>query len=91
MSPDNFSEKVIDEYEFITYAETLKAIHLLAKYEGIFVGASAGASLAVAIKEARKPENEGKIIVPLLPDNGERYLSENLQRVRHELEDGVEL
>ncbi len=91
MSPDNFSDKVIDEYEFITYAETLKAIHLLAKYEGIFVGASAGASLAVAIKEARKPENEGKIIVPLLPDNGERYLSEDLQRVRHELEDGVEL
>ncbi len=91
MTPENFNEKVIDEYEYITYAETLKAIHLLAKYEGIFVGASAGASLAIAIKEARKEENEGKIIVPLLPDNGERYLSEDIQKVKHELEDGVEL
>lgn len=91
MSPENFNEHVIDEYEFITYGETLKAIHLLAKYEGIFVGASAGASLAIAIKEARKAENEGKIIVPLLPDNGERYLSEDIQQVKHELEDGVTL
>lgn len=91
MTPDNFNENVIDEYEYITYAETLKAIHLLAKYEGIFVGASAGASLAIAIKEARKEENAGKIIVPLLPDNGERYLSEDIQKVRHELEDVVEL
>lgn len=55
------------------------------------MGASAGASLAIAIKEARQSENEGKIIVPLLPDNGERYLSEDIQRVRHELEDSVEL
>lgn len=89
MTPDNFGKDYADVFEDITYAETLKAIHLLAKYEGIFVGASSGASLAVAIKEALKEENAGKIIVPLLPDNGERYLSEDLQRVRHELEDTV--
>jgi cysteine synthase A len=89
MTPDNFSDKLTDEYTFVTYGETLKAIHLLGKYEGIFVGASAGASLAVAIKEALKEENLGKIIVPLLPDNGERYLSEDLQRVRPELEENV--
>lgn len=89
MAPDNFSSELTDAYEFVTYAETLKAIHLLAKYEGIFVGASAGASLAVAIREARKVENEGKLIVPLLPDNGERYLSEDLQKIRPELEDNI--
>lgn len=90
MAPDNFSDNLTDTYEFVTYAETLKAIHLLARYEGIFVGASAGAALAVAIKEAKKAENIDKLIVPFLPDNGERYLSEDLQRVRPELEDSVD-
>lgn len=89
MAPDNFSDAYADKYEFIEYPQALKAIHLLAKYEGIFVGASSGAALAIAIREALKEENEGKIIVPLLPDNGERYLSENLQRVRHDIEDDV--
>lgn len=87
MAPSNFSDDLTDEYQFITYAETLRAIHLLAKYEGIFVGASAGASLAVAIKQALLDENKGKLIVPLLPDNGERYLSEDLQKVRPEIEE----
>lgn len=90
MAPGNFSDEHTDAYEFVTYPQTLKAIHLLAEHEGIFIGASSGASLAVAIREALKPENEGKIIVPLLPDNGERYLSEDLQKVRPEIEDGVE-
>lgn len=87
MAPANFSDDLTDEYNFVSYAETLRAIHLLAKYEGIFVGASAGASLAVAIKLAQKEENKGKLIVPLLPDNGERYLSEDLQLVRPEVEE----
>lgn len=86
MAPTNFNDKVVDEYETVTYAETLKAIHLLAHYEGIFIGASSGASLAIAIKQALRDENEGKLIVPLLPDNGERYLSEDLQRVRPDVE-----
>jgi len=87
MAPANFSDELTDQYEYISYAETLRAIHLLAHYEGIFVGASSGASLAVAIKQALLPENEGKLIVPLLPDNGERYLSEDLQKVRKDVED----
>ena len=86
MAPTNFNDKVVDEYETVTYAETLKAIHLLAHYEGIFIGASSGASLAIAIKQALRDENKGKLIVPLLPDNGERYLSEDLQRVRPDVE-----
>ena len=89
MAPANFNDEYVDEYRFITYAETLRAIHLLAKYEGIFVGASSGASLAVAIKLALESENEGKLIIPLLPDNGERYLSEDLQKVRPEVEEKV--
>ena len=86
MAPTNFNENVVDEYETVTYADTLKAIHLLARYEGIFVGASSGASLAIAIKQALRDENKDKLIVPLLPDNGERYLSEDLQRVREDVE-----
>lgn len=86
MAPGNFSDALADEYAFVTYAETLRAIHLLAKYEGIFVGASAGASLAVAIKLALQDEYNGKLIVPLLPDNGERYLSENLQQIKPDVE-----
>lgn len=86
MAPTNFNENVVDEYETVTYADTLKAIHLLAHYEGIFVGASSGASLAIAIKQALREENKDKLIVSLLPDNGERYLSEDLQRVRPEVE-----
>ena len=86
MAPTNFNEKVVDEYETISYAETLRAIHLLAHYEGIFIGASSGAALAIAIKQALRDENKGKLIVPLLPDNGERYLSEDLQHVREDVE-----
>lgn len=86
VAPTNFNADYADEYETVTYAETLRAIHLLARYEGIFIGASSGASLAIAIKHALKNENKGKLIVPLLPDNGERYLSEDLQHVRPEVE-----
>lgn len=86
VAPTNFNEKYADEYETISYAETLRAIHLLAHYEGIFIGASSGAALAIAIKQALRDENKGKLIVPLLPDNGERYLSEDLQRIREDVE-----
>lgn len=90
MAPTNFNENYVDEYQTVNYAQTLRAIHLLARYEGIFVGTSSGASLAIAIRQALKEENKGKLIVPLLPDNGERYLSEDLQHVREDIESKAE-
>ena len=56
-------------------AEAYDASRLLAHREGVLTGITSGAALHAALVEAEKPENEGKTIVALLPDTGERYLS----------------
>lgn len=73
--PSNYDSSIIDSIDVIADEEAMEMQKLLAHKEGIFVGISSGAALAGAIREAEKAENEGKIIVAILPDTGERYLS----------------
>lgn len=73
--PKNYDPAAIDEVMAITDNEAIGASRALAQTEGVLAGISSGAALAAAVKLARRPENEGKTIVALLPDTGERYLS----------------
>lgn len=73
--PANYNASVVDKVIPVSDKEAVKASRLLAQKEGLLVGISSGAAFAVALREAAKDENEGKTIVALLPDTGERYLS----------------
>lgn len=73
--PRNFDASAADQILPIQDNDSIRASRLLAQKEGLLVGISAGAALHAAIELAKKPENEGKTIVALLPDTGERYLS----------------
>lgn len=73
--PEILDTDIYDEISRVTEDEAYAAARLLASAEGVLVGITSGAALHTAIVEAQKPENEGKTIVALLPDTGERYLS----------------
>ena len=73
--PDVLNTGVYDEIFKATNDDAFAAAKLLARKEGISVGISSGAALHGAIELARRPENEGKVIVALLPDSGDRYYS----------------
>ncbi len=76
--PKTLDTRVYDELIRVKDQEAFEAGRLLAKKDGVLAGISSGAALAAALKIARRLENEGKTIVVLLPDTGERYLSTQL-------------
>ena len=76
--PNTLNKNYIDEFLTATTEESYEYARMAGKFEGILVGISSGAALAQAIKIAQRNENNGKTIVVLLPDSGDRYLSTEL-------------
>lgn len=73
--PEILNTEIYDEVIAVTDTEAYEAGRLIGRREGALVGISSGAALHAAIEVAKRPENEGKTIVVLLPDTGDRYLS----------------
>ena len=73
--PDVLNTKVYDEIIPVTNEDAFETGRLIGHSEGVLVGISSGAAAWAAIELAKRPENEGKTIVALLPDTGDRYLS----------------
>lgn len=73
--PDTLNTKIYDEIITVENEDAFTTGNAFAKAEGILVGISAGAALWAAQELSKRPENEGKTIVALLPDTGDRYLS----------------
>jgi len=73
--PQVLNRDILDEVVPVTEDEAMAAARRLAREEGILAGISSGAALAAAISIARRPENARKVIVVMLPDTGERYVS----------------
>ncbi len=73
--PDTLNTEIYDEIFPVENEDAFTTAKLLAKKEGVLVGISSGAALHAGIEIAKRPENKGKTIVVLLPDNGDRYYS----------------
>lgn len=73
--PDILNLEIIDEIYTVQNEEAFESSRIIAKTEGLLVGISSGAAIFAATQIAKRPENKDKMIVVLLPDTGERYLS----------------
>ena len=73
--PEVLNREILDEVIAVSEDAALAAARRLARQEGIMAGISSGAALAAALEVARRPESAGKVIVVMLPDTGERYVS----------------
>ena len=76
--PKVLKTNLIDEVIKVKDEDAVKTARILAKEEGLLMGISSGAATYAALKVAKRPENEGKMLVVILPDTGERYLSTSL-------------
>ncbi|HWP96071.1 MAG TPA: cysteine synthase A [Syntrophomonadaceae bacterium] len=76
--PEVLNRAILDEVFKVKNDDAFKTARALAKTEGLLVGISSGAAAFAATQIAQRPENQGKMIVVLLPDTGERYLSTEL-------------
>ncbi len=76
--PEILNTKIIDEIITVTNDEAFATAREVAKKEGILVGISSGAAVFAALKVATRPENQGKLIVAVIPSTGERYLTTDL-------------
>lgn len=73
--PDVYNDEIIDEIFRVRNEEAFETGQRLAREEGVLAGISSGAAAFTALQLAKRPENQGKLIVAILPDTGERYLS----------------
>lgn len=73
--PENYDASVVDRVITVSNDDAIRTSRNLAKTEGLLVGISSGAAAYAALQLSKEPENEGKNIVVILPDTGERYLS----------------
>lgn len=73
--PETLDLSMVDQMELVSNDEAIETARRMAKEEGILCGISCGAAVAAAIRLAKRPEMEGKTMVVILPDSGERYLT----------------
>ena len=76
--PETYDAKIVDRIVTIEDEAAFDGMRTLAKTQGLLVGISSGAAFSAALQLAREEENKGKMIVAILPDTGERYLSMNI-------------